>query len=166
MQRGLAFIMVGVLALCGRPAWATEGAPIGHVQIPEGPELRWVLLAANGAAERLSVARCAAVLSDFRDAEGRTLRERLEASGVTLDDHLRRLWFVRGEGQRPCSSTRTSAFTVPGGHMVFVCPSVFRHPVTMHDQLLLIHEFLHTLGLGENPPTSAEITKQVTRRCS
>jgi len=29
----------------------------------------------------------------------------------------------------------------------------------------MIHEALHTLGLGENPPTSAEITERVLARC-
>jgi hypothetical protein len=28
-----------------------------------------------------------------------------------------------------------------------------------------IHEILHTLGLGENPPSSREITKRVIARC-
>jgi hypothetical protein len=31
--------------------------------------------------------------------------------------------------------------------------------------MILIHEWLHTLRLGENPPTSLEITAQVTERC-
>jgi hypothetical protein len=30
---------------------------------------------------------------------------------------------------------------------------------------MVIHEMLHSLGLGENPPSSREITKQVTARC-
>jgi hypothetical protein len=29
----------------------------------------------------------------------------------------------------------------------------------------MIHEFLHTPGLGENPPTSQAITEQVKFRC-
>jgi len=32
-------------------------------------------------------------------------------------------------------------------------------------EMILIHELLHTLGLGENPPTSLEITARVTERC-
>ena len=31
-------------------------------------------------------------------------------------------------------------------------------------EVVLILETLHTLGLGENPPTSVEITKLVKRR--
>jgi hypothetical protein len=29
----------------------------------------------------------------------------------------------------------------------------------------VVHELLHSLGLGENPPTSREITAQVLKRC-
>ena len=31
---------------------------------------------------------------------------------------------------------------------------------------LIIHELLHSLGLGENPPTSSQISSQVMRRCN
>ena len=31
--------------------------------------------------------------------------------------------------------------------------------------VMMIHELLHTLGLGENPPTSQDITVRVTNRC-
>jgi hypothetical protein len=30
---------------------------------------------------------------------------------------------------------------------------------------MVIHEMLHTLGLGEDPPSSFEITERVRRRC-
>jgi hypothetical protein len=30
---------------------------------------------------------------------------------------------------------------------------------------VVIHEMLDALGLGENPPTSEEITRQVVKRC-
>ena len=32
-------------------------------------------------------------------------------------------------------------------------------------EIIVIHEFLHTLGLGENPPTSEAITAQIALRC-
>jgi len=37
--------------------------------------------------------------------------------------------------------------------------------VGKYDELLLIHEILHTLGLGENPPSTDAIIRQVTIRC-
>jgi hypothetical protein len=30
---------------------------------------------------------------------------------------------------------------------------------------MVIHEMLHTLGLGENPPSTHEITSRIARRC-
>jgi hypothetical protein len=35
----------------------------------------------------------------------------------------------------------------------------------MRADVLLIHEMLHSLGLGENPPSSREITEHVVARC-
>ena len=32
-------------------------------------------------------------------------------------------------------------------------------------EAMVIHEMLHTLGLGENPPTTFEITDRVLSRC-
>ena len=32
-------------------------------------------------------------------------------------------------------------------------------------EVVVIHEALHTLGLGENPPSSAEISIRVAARC-
>jgi hypothetical protein len=32
-------------------------------------------------------------------------------------------------------------------------------------EAVIIHEMLHTLGLGENPPSSTEITFRVLNRC-
>lgn len=64
---------------------------------------------------------------------------------------------------------RVSAYTTPGGSVVYACTGRFRRwqagsgpsaPVNV-----LIHETLHTLGLGENPPTTEEITARVEARC-
>ena len=32
-------------------------------------------------------------------------------------------------------------------------------------EITIIHEMLHSLGLGENPPESVAITAQVLKRC-
>jgi hypothetical protein len=61
------------------------------------------------------------------------------------------------------------AFTAPGIRIVRLCAT----EVTRVSQLrpdyvagALIHEMLHTLGLGENPPASHEITRRVLDRCA
>jgi hypothetical protein len=116
-----------------------------------------------GAAVRLRQPGCAAVLGDFSDADGRTLDKVIEATGVTPADYLKRVYFTDGDMDR-CATNRVF-FTYPGSHVVFVCPLVRQEP-SRHVELYVIHELLHVLGQGENPPSSAEITNQVGRRCS
>ena len=56
----------------------------------------------------------------------------------------------------------------PGSRAVQVCPEAIRFRYRKdprYVEAILIHEALHTLGLGENPPSSFEITKRVMRRC-
>jgi hypothetical protein len=55
-----------------------------------------------------------------------------------------------------------------GVRRIHVCGKVFsaqqlREPGVAES--MVIHEVLHTLGLGENPPTSIEITRRVDNRC-
>jgi hypothetical protein len=136
-----------------------------HVHFPAGGEARWVLLAADGAVRRLTTPQCQEVLSDFGDADGHSLAERLLAQGHTLQQHLQEVWLLSGSGRAACGKRNTDAFTVPSGRLVFFCPQLFRQHVSRYHELLIIHELLHTLGLGENPPSSASITLQVARRC-
>jgi len=144
---------------------AIPSDPPARVQMAQGPEQRWVLTAVEGAARRLSDVRCQQVLSDFTDTNGLTLLEGLASRRLSPLDHLRDVWFLKGDAQPLCNNRATSAFTVPGGRLVFMCPRLFRRQVGKYDELLLIHEILHTLGLGENPPSSDAITKQVAMRC-
>jgi hypothetical protein len=80
----------------------------------------------------------------------------------------RRMWFVDGSGARACQDSSTVFATQPGGAVVFVCARQLR-TLAFHDpvvvEALLIHEELHSLGLGENPPSTDQITSQVQRRC-
>jgi hypothetical protein len=49
-----------------------------------------------------------------------------------------------------------------------VCGRVFREAASRQEsraEIAVIHEALHTLGLGENPPDSLEITRRVAERC-
>lgn len=55
------------------------------------------------------------------------------------------------------------------GRVIYVCGTRFAERFarkTEGGEILLIHELLHTLGLGENPPTTEEITRQVRARCA
>jgi hypothetical protein len=95
---------------------------------------------------------------------------RLDVSEQSAGDYLvNQVWFVSGDDSTICRRERSvPAFTVPGHHVVRICSTQFaelstRLPVAA--ELVLIHEMLHTLGLGETPPSSREITQQVTMRC-
>jgi hypothetical protein len=46
-----------------------------------------------------------------------------------------------------------------------MCGREFRNRNRTAAEIIIIHEFLHVLGLGENPPTSDEITERVAARC-
>jgi len=66
-----------------------------------------------------------------------------------------------------CRSGKSALVSVVGMRPVFVCPSfprqAERDPWAAENWI--IHEMLHTLGLGENPPSSREITQRVTELC-
>jgi hypothetical protein len=67
-------------------------------------------------------------------------------------------------GSRHCASHGAAAFTTNGA-AVFVCGTSFHTLGPSARANALIHEMLHTLGLRENPPSSAEISRRVTARC-
>ena len=123
--------------------------------------------AAKAAAERLERPGCQKVLSDFRDVSGHTIQERLDALGDTPRQYLARLTF-RDAFDHRCQDSITLAFTYLESHDVFVCGTQFwqayqKRPAYV--EALIIHEMMHTLGLGENPPSSLEIHAQVLKRC-
>jgi hypothetical protein len=123
-----------------------------------------VTRALAGARARLARPGCQLLFTDFQDANGRPLQERLDLLRLSGADFLRYVAFYDGYGHRRCHDDRVMAFTQPGSLAVRVCPQVARRDQGLVE-LILIHEMLHSLGLGENPPTSARITQQVARRC-
>lgn len=158
-------VMAGVLK-CDVAAGAAPAQSDWRVQFPTGLTRGWVRMAVEGAARRLTDPRCQEVLSDFVDAEGRTLMAVFTALGKTPSQYVRIVWFVDGRDESRCKDTEIGAITKVGSRVIFLCPHLFRlQPGSKHNEILVIHELLHTLGLGENPPTSAQITQQITKRC-
>jgi hypothetical protein len=155
-----------VFGVCGRgsvvSAADTEPA---HVHFAPGREQQWVKLAVDGAVRRFQDPGCQRLLDDFTDETGRSLRQRLADQGQTFGEHLRSVWFMDGRPVAACRVRNRTAFSTPGGRLVFFCDEAFRRQVDSYHELLVIHEVLHTLGLGENPPSSEAITRQVTARC-
>jgi hypothetical protein len=123
--------------------------------------------ARDGAARKLEQPQCARVLEDFRDQTGRTLAENLATWNRTPVDYLKTTPFRDGSSHPTCRSGKSALFSVVGMRPVFVCP-MFRMQAERDPwaaENWLIHEMLHTLGLGENPPSSREITQWVNQRC-
>ena len=104
------------------------------------------------------------MFSDFTDASGNLLETNLIK--LTADPAgylLKFVWFADGSDTSQCRR-RIAAFTEPGSRVVFVCGRHFEKK-SRDAELQIIHEILHTLGLGENPPSSDKITRQVAARC-
>jgi hypothetical protein len=120
----------------------------------------------HGARRRLARRECAAVFDEFADQSGRTLSEVAASLALSPDDSLVRVIFRDGRESASCRVTRPAAFTGVGSRVVFVCPAVFGALDREAAELVIIHELLHTLGLGERPPSSAHINRVVARRCS
>jgi len=128
-----------------------------------------------GAAQRLRDPECVKVLTDFRDSEGRTLDRRLEEWAMSAADYVQMIPFVDGFARPICGRSSVELVSTTGMALVCVCPAgagalnsrfakvQLEKPAL--SEFMVIHEMLHTLGLGENPPSSFEITEQVSRRC-
>lgn len=77
-------------------------------------------------------------------------------------------YFIEGDAARCRADPLLQAYTVPGSRVVWICGDRFaeRFAIAVRDaSYLVIHEMLHTAGLGENPPSSAEVTAVVARMC-
>lgn len=116
---------------------------------------------------RLGDNRCSQLLSEFTDRDGRSLAQRLATLGVDAQTYLTMVVFL--ETRHEICFDGVLAFTAPGSRVVRVCSEALKR--TWRDDAAytaaaFIHEMLHTLGLGENPPSSNEITRSVLARCS
>jgi hypothetical protein len=93
----------------------------------------------------------------------------MDSQGVSERAYLRWIVFAEDRHLPSCRSKDTLAATAPGSRVVFVCPAAFARAAASnaeHVEATLIQELLHTLGLGENPPSSTEITARVFARCA
>jgi hypothetical protein len=123
--------------------------------------------AREGAARRLARAECQQLFHDFRDGKGRPLAEALATFDTTPADYLRMIPFLDGASDRLCRGGRAYLFAGVGVRRVFVCPAFTAAQISdpLTAESMVIHELLHTLGLGENPPSSVEITARVNGLC-
>jgi hypothetical protein len=126
------------------------------------PELRSARVRAR---ERLGRPECQAVLADFESVNGGRLDLVLRSTGRTAQEQLDLLVLQSGLGRPLCDHGARLAFTQIGSSAVSVCLRRFTLLRAPEQDAVLIHEMLHSLGLGENPPESVAITAQVLKRC-
>ena len=146
---------------------ASAAAPLSLT----GWDARAVESARTGALKRLESEECRKVFTDFTDAQGRTLQQNLEEWTAAPAEYIGLIPFVDGSSQALCRKTKTALVASPGVRRVFVCKTFadvqLRQPGVAES--MVIHEILHTLGLGEAPQpgalTSIEITQRVEARC-
>jgi len=168
-----AFSTAVVVAMVAWPELAAALAVMPPVQARlVGPYSRLLLrsleAALTRAAERLSDERCRGILAEFSDPAGRPLSSVLAGTGLNGKEYLSRLVFMDGDATLPCAGGAILAWTTPGDRSIRLCAARFA-VIALRDPdfaaVILIHEELHALGLSENPPSSAEISRRVGARC-
>jgi hypothetical protein len=109
------------------------------------------------------------LLTEVTDGSGLPLAQNLESLGLTAAEYVDVLLFLEGASQSACQSGAALGGTRPGSRVVFLCGERFARTVRSNPRVaeaVIIHEMLHSLGLGENPPSSQEITSRVLKSCS
>ena len=120
------------------------------------------------AADWLSFPQCQLLLSDYADQRGRELTGKLTELGVTAAEYLRLIVFEDGTTRAACKRHGILAFTSIGSRVIYLCGQEFVRAAQRgpeETRAVIIHEMLHSLGLGENPPSSKQITHRVKKRC-
>jgi hypothetical protein len=166
-------VVVVLVFLCSNRLLADDRRLAGeeaafHVRLTRSRDGFMVGQALRGAYRRLADPACQAVFSDFVEPSGRKLQEVLDEQGETGQSNLRRLLFYDGAQTSGCRVPGVLAFTQPRSRVVYICSAWFREAFALNPakvEAVIIHESLHSLGLGENPPRSQEITARVKERC-
>lgn len=136
--------------------------PRSRIQISDARLRRTAESAVRAASTRIAAGGCRGLLSEFADQHGQPLETRLAALQMSLEEYLQAVVFVDGRGHRLCQGP--VAVTMPGSRVVYLCGGLTRESPS-DAWVTILHEVLHSLGLGENPPTPAFIADRVRARC-
>ena len=164
--RAAGFAVVAVAVWVGA-AGGEAGDEVANARLKHPAERMAMARAIQGAARRLDHAECQGLLDEFADASGRPLRSVLEAQSLGIRDYLDRVLFYDAPSAA-CQGATLAGMTEAGSRVIRVCGRRFARAMTENARYaegVVIHEMLHSLGLGENPPTSYFITSRVQARC-
>src|SRR5262245_31336740 len=163
----LALSIALVLAPLAAVQPVTTSAP-GHPRLlsltpAERQAVQWSL---NIAAKQLRQAECLKVFAEFRLPDGSTPLHNLEQTGLSAEEFLASLEWESGALSGRCEPGALLA-TTRQARRISVCPGFAKIVASRpaFGATLLIHEQLHALGLGENPPLSTYITARVFHWC-
>ncbi len=168
LATSIALALAGSNTVAADLSSGTAPGPAFNIRIKDEKGAAALHSAIAGAYRRLGNPTCRQVLTDFENVEGRRLDEVLDSQEQTAQSFLNLVFFYDGSRQLLCGDGRRLAFTKPFSRVVFVCSKRFRRKRERNpaaSEAIVIHEMLHSLGLGENPPTSREITRRVLDRC-
>jgi hypothetical protein len=139
-----------------------------RVQI-EDPYTRYAATRAlDGAVKWLAEVRCQQIFAEFTDRRGVPLGNRLREFGTSPEEYLRMLFFFDGAQHATCRRHGILAFTSVGSKSIYLCGRDFERAWKKNAsevQAAIIHETLHSLGLGENPPSARSINARVQLSC-
>ena len=109
---------------------------------------------------------CRMLLDAYSDEEGRHLQKNLDALGASPSSYLGWLSFHPASAAAGrCADRSVVFFTTPSSRVVFACEGRLEGLEPGLAGALVLHEALHTLGLGENPPSPSQITARVREKC-
>src|SRR5256885_13152481 len=146
------FLAFPIVAGSSQDRSPTSKATWIRVQIPDPVANRATADALDGANALFSRPSCRLLLTDFTDRTGRSLADRLSAFDVDVQTYLTMVLFVDGTRDATCAAGAV-AFTEPGSRVVRVCVDELKRTWQKDHAYVIasvIHEVLHTLGLGEN----------------
>jgi hypothetical protein len=139
-----------------------------HVHIQDAYTRDAAKRALQGASRWLARPRCQSLFSEFQDERQLPLTEKLRELETDPGRYLRLVVFQDGAQSSTCKRHGILAFTARGSRVIYLCGRDFerawrRDP--REAQAFVIHEVLHSLGLGENPPSPRHITHRVQQLC-
>jgi hypothetical protein len=124
--------------------------------------------ALEGASRWLAQPKCQTLFLEFKDGRNLPLTAKLRELETDPEGYLRMVLFLDGAQSATCRRHGVLAFTAQGSRVVYLCGRDFerawRRDVA-EVQATVIHELLHSLGLGENPPFPRAITHRIQQLC-
>jgi len=127
-----------------------------------------VTLALQAASRWLARPKCQTLFLEFKDERNLPLTAKLRELDTDPEGYLRMVLFLDGAQSATCKRHGVVAFTAQGSRVVYLCGRDFERAWRRdvgEVQATLIHELLHSLGVGENPPSPRAITHRIQQLC-